>query len=497
MSISKPKVLLFIVAYSAERMIEKVVKRIPSELSENYKVDILIIDDCSIDKTFEKSINISKAGKLPFNVKVLFNPLNQGYGENQKIGYLYAIKFRYDFVAIVHADSQYAPELLPSLLRPLYVGNADVVFGSRMLTHISALRRGMPFYKFLGNKILTWIENKLLSTNLSKFLSGYRIYSVNALRSIPFEKNSNDFHFDTEIIIQFLIARQKIVELPIPTYYGNQTFYPKGLNYAFNVILSVCKARLQEMSLFYDSKFDCDPLESFSPYTLKMSFNSPHSLAFDRIPKFSKVLDIGCADGSFSKILEIKKNCYVVGLDKVAYKMKKIDCLFIHDLDTNFPEIPIEKFDYILLLDFIEHLSNPEQFLEKLRYFSSMNPKLEIFISTPNVAYFITRLMLLLGQFNYGKRGILDKTHKILYTFSSIKKTINQSGFKILETKAIPAPFPLAVGDNSLGRFLLLINQTLILLSKSLFSYQLFFRVKPLPTIEKLLADAEKIVSSD
>ena len=93
------------------------------------------------------------------------------------------------------------------MLEPLRKGEAAAVFGSRMLTPSGARQGGMPLYKFVGNKILTWVENKLLRANLSEFHSGYRIYSTRALAAIPFDRNSNDFHFDTEIIIQLLIAR--------------------------------------------------------------------------------------------------------------------------------------------------------------------------------------------------------------------------------------------------------------------------------------------------
>src|ERR1700693_577844 len=125
------------------------------------------------------------------------------------------------------------------LIEPLRQGKAAAVMGSRMLTRTGALKGGMPLYKFVGDKILTWIENKLLRSNLSEFHSGYRLYSVRALEAIPFERNSNDFHFDTEIIIQLLTARLTIAELPIPTYYGDEVCYVNGLKYAWNVIAAV------------------------------------------------------------------------------------------------------------------------------------------------------------------------------------------------------------------------------------------------------------------
>ena len=136
----------------------------------------------------------------------------------------------------MHGDGQYAPERLPDLLQPLLAGEADAVFGSRMMASGGARRGGMPLYKWMGNKILTRIQNRLLKTSFSEFHSGYRIYSVRALAGIPFDKNTNDFHFDTEIIIQLVRAGLRIKELPIPTYYGDEICHVNGLKYALDVV---------------------------------------------------------------------------------------------------------------------------------------------------------------------------------------------------------------------------------------------------------------------
>jgi glycosyltransferase involved in cell wall biosynthesis len=197
----KDRLLVFVVAYNSERTIESVLSRIPAGLSEAYDVEILAIDNASADRTFDIGQKVKLAGSLSLPLRVLFNPINQGYGGNQKIGCHYAIKNGFDFVALVHGDGQYAPEALPELLKPLSPGVADAVFGSRMFDRGAALKGGMPLYKFIGNKILTWLQNSLLRTNFSEFHSGYRIYSVAALKKVPFDRNTNDFHFDTEIII--------------------------------------------------------------------------------------------------------------------------------------------------------------------------------------------------------------------------------------------------------------------------------------------------------
>jgi glycosyltransferase involved in cell wall biosynthesis len=437
------------VAYQAETTIEDVVKRIPAGLSDRFEIDVLIIDDSSKDKTFENSYALSKHSGNPFKIHALFNPVNQGYGGNQKLGYHFAIEKGYDFVALLHGDGQYAPECLPALLEPLERGEAAAVFGSRMLTPRGALKGGMPLYKFFGNKLLTWTQNRLLRSSLSEFHSGYRLYSVDALKKIPFESNSNDFHFDTEIIIQLMIAKLRIVELPIPTFYGDEICRVDGIRYAANVIRTTLQARLQEYCLFYDRKYDCAPA---APPPSKLGFPSPQSFVENTIPKSARVLDLHCE----------------------------------HDLEA----IPVEKFDFVLMLDVIEHMASPEQFLDRLRTKLSLNPDAELIISTANVGFIITRVMLLLGFFNYSKRGILDLTHTRLFTRSSLRSALEQAGFIVKQTKLVPAPFPLALGQNAISKMLLSINSLLIAILPGLFGYQVIARAKARPTVKSLLQSA-------
>jgi glycosyltransferase involved in cell wall biosynthesis len=488
----KPRVLIFVVAYNAERTIEGVLSRIPHSLADEYDVEILAIDDSSRDRTFEIGHKIEMSGSLRFPLRVLFNPVNQGYGGNQKIGYHFAIKHDFDFVALLHGDGQYAPEVLPELLKPLDQGIADAVFGSRMLSRGAARKGGMPLYKFIGNKILTSIQNRLLCTNLSEFHSGYRIYSVAALKKLPFDRNTNDFHFDTEIIIQLIKARMRIHETAIPTYYGDEICHVNGIKYAWDVVKTTLRSRAHELSIFYDSKFDCEPEHDANAYyEPKLGYDSSHSAVLELVPAGSKVVDLGCAGGYMCATLQRDRGCVCTGVDLFPLPQNIVLDRFIQlDLNAGLPDLVFEDYDSVLLLDVIEHLGSPEAFLDRLRESMKYCTRTKVIVTTPNVGFFIIRLMLLIGQFNYGKRGILDLTHKRLFTFASIGHLFEQHGFQVSTCRGIPAPFPVALGRGFLSRFLLAINNLLIRLLPTLFSYQILVVAEPRPSLEVLLQRA-------
>jgi glycosyltransferase involved in cell wall biosynthesis len=485
------RVLIFIVAYNAEKTIEGVLSRIPPELAETYDAEVLIIDDASQDETFERGEAVRRDSALPFPLHVLYNPDNQGYGGNQKIGFHYAIERGFDAVALIHGDGQYAPERLPMLLAPLAAGEADVVMGSRMMTAGGARRGGMPLYKYVGNRILSTVQNKVLGMDLSEFHSGYRLYSTNALRKVPFDLNTNDFHFDTEIIIQMKRARQRFVELPIPTYYGDEICHVNGIRYAKDVVLTSLKARVQDLDLVYDRKFDVgEAAKENEQYRTKLGYDSTHAYALGTVPPGARVLDLGCGDGRLAQVLH-ERGCYVAGVD--AYPLPdavELDEFHEHDLNDVPLPVDVSSFDYVLMLDVIEHLARPEEFVAELRRATEENPAVRFVISSGNIAFVPTRILLLLGQFNYGKRGILDMTHTRLFTFATLRRLLEGEGFRIDTVRGVPAPFPEAVGEGGLGSILLRVNKFLIALRRSAFAYQMFMVARPRPGLPYLLRRA-------
>ena len=476
------RVLIFIVAYNAEATIEKVLGRIPQSLQSG-DVEILIIDDFSRDDTFVSGLRCQQRDSA-FKITVLRTPENQGYGGNQKLGYRYAIDNGFDIVALVHGDGQYAPEKLPMLLAPLVRDEADAVFGSRMIDKRAARQGGMPVYKWIGNQVLTTFQNWMLGTKLSEFHTGYRLYSTAALEQIPFDRNTNEFHFDTEIIIQFVLRKLRIAELPIPTFYGDEVCHVNGLKYAWDVLKSTIKARLCDIHLFYDRRFDVNP--EIGSHSDKLAFPSSQTFAVESCAPGKNVLQLGIGHANVAAELE-RRNCRVTAIDFAANE-------FTDNSDTirsaASPSLPVDlpMYDQILLMDLVEHLHDPENFMDALRgQTASRRP--EVIITTANVAFFVTRVMLALGHFNYSRKGILGIGHRRLFTFKSLRALLEQAGYEILEARGVPAPFPLAVGANFWSRALLEANQLLLKISQGLFAYQVCIRARALPDSRHLLRE--------
>ena len=473
------RVLVLILAYNAEKTIADVLDRIPRELEATYAVQVLVIDDCSRDATWQRAKEHLKTFWCPG--EALRNPVNQGYGGNQKVGYRYAAEQGFDVVAMVHGDGQYAPECLPRLLEPFTRGGmrVDAVFGSRMLHKRDALRGGMPYYKFLGNMVLTSLQNRLLSTRLSEFHTGYRVYRVSTLSALPLELNTNDFDFDTEIIMQVIFSGGTIVELPIPTHYGDEVCHVNGLRYAWDVMRTSLKGRLIRMGLFYDPKF-------FFPHTevarkvSTFSFPSTGKAVADSIRPGSLVLDLGCSDTELSGYLRQEKGCTV------------ISCPDSVDLDRELPDVPWEKLDYVVALDVLEQRDSAEDFLAGLRERLTDNTGAVLIAGSANVGFFITRFMLLLGQFNYGRRGILALSHKRLFTLASLARLMRYAGFRVVRRQIMAAPYPRALGNTLLARGLMAVNRLLARVMPGLFAYQVLIEARHTPSTESVLRRAQR-----
>ena len=242
------KIGVLIVAYNAEGTLARVLDRIPSDFAQQID-SILVCDDASTDNTHQVGLEYISGSNLPLTI--VRHEINLGYGGNQKTGYQWALEKNLDAVILLHGDGQYAPEYLPQMVEPIISGRADVVFGSRMITQGGARKGGMPLYKYVGNKILTYLQNSLAKVSLTEWHSGYRAYSVSALRKVNFLKNSDYFDFDSQIILQMIGARQRITEIEIPTFYGDEISRVNGIKYGLKILIHTLKFRLSSNKSYF------------------------------------------------------------------------------------------------------------------------------------------------------------------------------------------------------------------------------------------------------
>lgn len=432
------KIGILVVAYNAVTTLGKVLDRIPKEVYNEID-EIAVFDDASKDETYMLSVGYKEIKKLE-KLNIYLNEKNLGYGGNQKRGFNYFIEKGFDIVVLLHGDGQYAPEVLSDMYSPIIDGKADVVLGSRMMKKYGgALKGGMPFYKYIGNKILTTYQNHALKMNLTEFHSGYRAYSIKGLNKIDLSNCTNDFHFDTQIIIKAHHANLEIIEIPIPTYYGEEICYVNGMRYARDVYHTTKEYR-QSMSGKKKSEIYS---EFYVPYPLKLYPFSSHQTVIKilNIKENQRILDVGCGDGLFSE--HINKGNIKVGVDFIPESeniKKNLDEYYQNDLNNGFPEEIKKKgkFDYILMLDILEHLYNYENVLIQSK--ELIKPGGRIIISLPNIANIYIRVGLLFGRFTYGDKGILDRTHLRFFTLGSIKKLLKAHNLEIIKQKVTPIP---------------------------------------------------------
>jgi len=240
------KIIAILPAYNAEKTLKNTISDIPN----NWIDDIILVDDASSDNTAALSRSLG--------LKTFVHEKNLGYGGNQKTCYKEALKLKADIVVMVHPDHQYDPSNIPQAVLPIILNEADAVFGSRMMIPRQALKGGMPLWKYIANIFLTRFSNLILKTDLTEYHSGFRAYSREVLETLPLEKNSNDFVFDAEIIIQLIHNKFRIKEIPIPTKYfkeASSISFRRSVVYGINILWTLAKYKLHQMRIITSSLF--------------------------------------------------------------------------------------------------------------------------------------------------------------------------------------------------------------------------------------------------
>ncbi len=414
------RIAIFVVAYNAVSTLRRVLDRIPVEVWNKVE-EVFVFDDESQDDTYLVGMGY-KAFHGKAKLSVFRNEKNLGYGGNQILGYQYAISQGYDIVALLHGDGQYAPEALPSLLEPLEKGEADAVFGSRMITKGAALKGGMPLYKYLGNKTLTAIENAMLGMSLSEFHSGYRLYSCHALAQLPFEKNTHEFHFDTQIIIQMHAAGMRIVEKPIPTFYGDEICHVNGMKYAKDVVKSVFDFELHKLGVLPRPEYEVRPR-----YPLKRSALSSHAQLLRIIgPQPRAVLD------------------FCPHHDDLHARLREMG----HEVSSNEPlnarsndgrDGITRSYEIVLLSEVLEHVPDPARVLNEAK--TRLAPGGRILVSLPNAVHWSVRAQVALGRLEYADQGIMNRDHLRFFTQASASRMFDRCGLRQVSHHTTPVPW--------------------------------------------------------
>jgi 2-polyprenyl-3-methyl-5-hydroxy-6-metoxy-1,4-benzoquinol methylase len=476
---------ILVVAYNAASTLERTLDRIPVEYRPKI-TSILVSDDDSADSTHLVALGYQQIA-TDMSIEVVRHPSNLGYGGNQKFGYQWAIDRDLDMVVLLHGDGQYAPEMLPAITEPLERGEADAVFGSRMLDRGGARRGGMPMYKFVGNRILTTIENAVVGTSLSEWHSGYRAYSVDALREIPFHLNHDGFDFDTQVIVQLVEAGRRIVEVPIPTYYGDEISHVNGLAYARDVCRDVLRYRAHKMGFGTG-----DLAFASSAYESKQAAGSSHEILLGWLGgrRRLRILDLGCSDGVLaSRLTELGHE--VTGVDVSAHPgiEEHVERFVQADLEAGLPDEIDWPVDVVLAADVLEHVRRPDRLLSELR--ERLGPQGSVLASVPNFGHWYPRARVTLGRFDYDRRGVLDRDHVRFFTRRSFERLVDAEGFEVVRRASTGVPFEVAArrggtngadtGTGALAKALTSIERSAVAVRPQLFGYQFLYELRPRP----------------
>ena len=243
---ARPRVVAVMPAYNAEGTLARTLAAIPPGAVD----EIVLVDDASRDRTAEVARSLG--------LTVLVHPRNRGYGGNQKTCYDEALRRGADIVVMVHPDDQYDARLIPVLTSIIAADVCDVVLGNRIRTRHEALSHGMPPWKYLANRVLTLIDNVVLGQNLGEFHSGFRAYSRRVLETIPYDRNSDDFVFDQEFLIQAVQFGFRLGDVPVPVRYfsaASSINFRRSCTYGVQSLLALAAWIAHRMGLRRDARF--------------------------------------------------------------------------------------------------------------------------------------------------------------------------------------------------------------------------------------------------
>lgn len=414
-------------------------------------------------------------------IRVLASPVRQGAGALAKFALRLTLEAGADAAALVHHDGRASDTTVALLLERFAEGHAAVVSAQR------------PATRRLLRRFLAWLDERLTGLAVADLDFGARVYATRLLRRVPFEQNTNGPNFDTELLLQAAYVGEVVVGVPV---IATDPVAPRPPGTFRAATVSSLQFRAHRLGVGVSLRYrDLEP----SRYRDKTSaLYSSHALALREVARLhpATACDVGCGPGFLASRCEAL-GVRVTGIDYYGPLPNAMSAFVQHDLEQL--PLPIDPFahDLVLLLDVLEHLANPEAFLMSMRNTSRAQPDREgrltpLLLSTPNVAFVAVRVNLVLGRFNYAERGILDITHKRLFTRASLERTLCDAGYDIDQIVPVPVPFAVVVAG-SWGRLLQRSAAVLAWLWPTMFAFQWLVLARPRCGLRQLVPVGEPV----
>lgn len=434
-----PRIAILIIGFdTADRLLETL-DRIPAEIADQVE-EVVVYGDGTADESSAGELT-TQCGLSREKIAFFRTPHGVRHGRNLKRVLQYVVRRGFDYVVILRSDGRYAPESLNELLAPLETGEADLVIGSRFAPGGRMQTGSMPAYKRVGNRALTFLQNRITGFRHSDFCSGFRAYRTTALAELPLVRNSDSWLFDTQVLLEFDAHRFRVEESSVPAFSSEEISPLNAFFYALACLWESAKFRIAQWHLLRSSPFAAPEPD----YRFHDAPGSSHRVILDLLPASPplRILDVGTASGYLDRELQARGHS-VTGIecDPQRAEQARPFCseLIVGDVQTMDLSRYAESFDCVLLADVVEHLVHPEEALQKI--VATLKPGGRLIICVPNVANLYVRLNLLFGRFRYEPSGILDATHLRFFTLRTFRDMVEGVGLDIRSIQPTPIPLP-------------------------------------------------------
>ncbi|MBW2280778.1 MAG: methyltransferase domain-containing protein [Deltaproteobacteria bacterium] len=436
-----PRIGLFLFECQDAELLRQTLERVPDAAIDWIEEIVVVLADPEADVQLEP---VEQRGGREVPVRIHRPPRASGYGATRREAFEYALRRGFDHAVVMRGDGLHPPERLPDLLYPALLEGHPLVVLSR-ITGLSPVHRTAAAF-----------QGRLLGTRLHDYLSGFRLYSADLLRCVPFQLDAEERGFDVEILIQCRALGISAHEARVPELWREPDPPGGALAHALRACWMAVEYRLHQLHVTRDGRYMVDP---GTHYTFKQSPSGSHVQIVEAIQPGSEVLDLGCSQGLLTRPLRAK-GVRVTGVDICPPERwaEEMDAYFERDLEMPL-ELPVaRKFDYVIVADVIEHVRERAQLLRSVRRYLKEDGRM--LISTPNIALWFYRLSLLAGRFEYGPRGVLDYTHVHLYTKASFRREVERAGFRVLRERVTSLPFEVVFRSTGRSRFIRAITAT-------------------------------------